>query len=324
MAPVEEKYLPLPGNRTLAYEENGNPNSSTVLIFFHGVFGVGSAARPSKILSAKGVHFVAPTLPGWGNTSPLPSSSSFASGLASDITQLINHLHPNDNELKLYVAGGSFGTVPAQILYGAPYDVFPAGKHIAGLLLLAPFSPFYLHTNYMKAMTWSDYIGVGPPAKLIPFNIMPRLARYFLAPKLSTTARAQKLVRQLLFDKMKEDEKEVFARWREEQGVSDGELEQEMATNMVRSVAKTWEGFYSVTSILHSDWGGFHPDGLDEEHSRHPVLIVASKGDTRAPSSMADYLAVKYKNATLKILEGGHIVSLFYLDEIFTDLLKSS
>src|SRR5215471_17278825 len=171
--PVEEKYLALPGSRTLAYEENGNPKSPIVFLFFHGVFSVGSATRPSKVVLEKGVHIVSPTLPGWGNTSSLPSSTSFALGIASDITRLINHLHPNETGLKLYLGGGSFGTVPAQILYGASYDIFPPGKYIAGLMLLAPFSPFRYHTNYTKTMTWMNYIGIGPPAVLIPFNIIP-------------------------------------------------------------------------------------------------------------------------------------------------------
>ena len=114
--PTPEKYLELSDGRTLAYAEAGNSSSSTLVIYMHGMFTVGRASD-SKVLMERDIHYISPTLPGWGTSSPRRNKDkSFALGLVSDITALIDHLHPHDLNLKIYVAGGSFGTVPAQML----------------------------------------------------------------------------------------------------------------------------------------------------------------------------------------------------------------
>lgn len=317
---AEEHTLELPGGRALSYARNGNPSSSTLIIFFHGVFGVGDAANPSAVLTAKNVHFVAPTLPGWGNSSPLPSSTPYHVGLAADITALIKHLYPNDSNLKLYVAGGSYGTIPAQMLYGAPFDIFPPGRYLAGCLVLAPFSPLRYHKGYSKTMTMSNYISVGPPSQIIPFRLLQRLIVLGIGGKLKTEENAEKFIRETLFDNMEEEELTAFKKWRETQGRAEGEVEKNMAKNVVKSVSKTWAGFMEVADVAHSDWG-FRPDALDNDHTKRPIFVVASAGDTLAPDDMAKWLASTYKNATLKSITGGHLASLFHLEEIWSEFL---
>lgn len=115
-----QKHLALNGGRSIAYAEAGDLNSNTLVIFFHGVFAIGNASRLSPVLVEKAVHFLAPTLPGWGESSSVPPSSTFASCLTEDMNALITHLHPDTSQLKIYICGGSYGTVAAQILYGAP------------------------------------------------------------------------------------------------------------------------------------------------------------------------------------------------------------
>jgi len=320
MSDSKEKLLNLNEGRTLAYSENGNASSSTVVIFFHGVFGIGDASKLSRTLVAKNVHYVAPTLPGWGNSSPLPSSTSYPCGLLSDITALINHLHPSDADLKLYVCGGSYGTVPAQIIYGASFDVFPLGRQIAGLLLIAPFSPFRWHKDYTKCMTLPNYIMFGLGYK-VPFRLLPRLAVFAIRGKVKTPEKAEKFIRNTLFDNMGEEERAAFAIWRDTEGRAEGQLEREMAENVARSVEKTWDGLLEVTDVLHGDWG-YRPDTLDEGHVRRPILIVTSTGDKMAGSGMANWLVANYKNARLKSVVGGHLAALFHIDEIWTDFLE--
>jgi hypothetical protein len=71
---------------------------------------------------------------------------------------LLEHLHPRAKNLKLYIGGGSFGTVEAQILYGALYNFFfLLGRRIAGLLLVARLSPFRPHITYTKDVAWLEY-----------------------------------------------------------------------------------------------------------------------------------------------------------------------
>ncbi|KDQ64722.1 hypothetical protein JAAARDRAFT_167303 [Jaapia argillacea MUCL 33604] len=315
-----EKLLALQGGRTLAYADYGNSSSSTVIIFFHGAFFVGDASRTSPILLQKGVHCITPTLPGWGNTSPVPPSTSYVSCLLSDVTFILQHLHPNDPNLRIFVAGGSFGTVPAQMVFGAPYDVLPLGRHIVGLLLLGTFSPFHYHEDYTKGLTWPDYISVGPPSQYIPLKLIPNLLKLFIQPKLKSVESTERFFRSLMMDKMKPSEKAKFEEWRVKQGLEEGQFERKWATIMNFSVSKSWEGFLGMADVLHSDWG-FDPSELDEEHKRRRVLIVGGTDDQLSPT-MAQWLVERYgSNAKLVMKEGGHLSSMFYMDEIWGELL---
>ena len=150
----EEHILPLPDNRQLAYADNGNRNSRIIYLFFSGYMSVGTANNIPTPLHKLEVHFIAPTLPGNAESSTIVGVP-YNIGLCQDITTLLRHLHPSGID-KLYLGGGSYGSVPAQMLYGAPYDLFPLGPKIAGLLILAGFSPFKQHTAYRKSMTWQN------------------------------------------------------------------------------------------------------------------------------------------------------------------------
>ncbi|KAG9310701.1 hypothetical protein JVU11DRAFT_9295 [Chiua virens] len=69
-------------------------------------------------------------------------------------TTLLDHLYPeNGQDIKLYVSGGSYGTVIAQILHGAPYDKFPYGRCIVEALLLGSASAITKTTQ----STWWAY-----------------------------------------------------------------------------------------------------------------------------------------------------------------------
>ncbi|KDR83570.1 hypothetical protein GALMADRAFT_55067 [Galerina marginata CBS 339.88] len=319
--PPTEKFLDLQDGRSLAYSDNGDPSSSCLIIFFHGAFGVGNASHLQKILVEKNVHFVAPTLPGWGLSSSRPKDVPYHVSLATDIAQLIVHLHPHDLNLKIYIAGGSFGSVPAQVLYGAPFDLFPFGRSVAGCMVLAPFSPFKYHKDYTKSMTTPNYMAVGPPSQYIPFHLLPRLSSIYLKGKLQTVEKAEAFIRAQLFDNMKEEEKAAFEKWREESGRKEEEVHRDFAQNMVRSVQETWDGYLEISDIIHGDWG-FRPDTLDEEHNRRPILIVGSEGDTMAPDAMAKWLAANYKNSHLRSINGGHLASLFHLADLWKQLLE--
>ncbi|OBZ71743.1 hypothetical protein A0H81_08751 [Grifola frondosa] len=139
----------------------------------------------------------------------------FTACLLEDITALLSHLHPDTTDLKIIVSGGSYGTAPAQMIFGAPFDIFPYGRHIIAL----------------------------------------RLLKFILQWKLRTVDRAEAFLRSLMFDKMDTKEREAFAEWRSRSGIAEGQFEREMAEGMVRSVSKTWEGPFAIADVLHSDWG---------------------------------------------------------------------
>lgn len=325
MIHVEDKRLTLPDGRTLAYADSGNTSSKTLVIVFHDLFDVGNASRAPIVLLQRQMHYVAPTLPGWGSSSPVPTTSSYATTLANDITSLIKHLHPKKtNNLKLYLCGISFGTIAAQMLYSAPYDVFPLGRQISGVLLIAPQSPPHCHSEYAKCMTWENYIVAGPAARYIPFNPFIYLAKLTLAPKLKSPDAAKEFIRRAMFDELKEHELVAFERYRKIHGLAEGQLESEMAANAVLSVATTWQGFLDLPDIYHYGWSGLTPDRLDDEHSRPAVLVVSPRSDRRAPYLMASWIAANYKNARLKSVDGGRMSALFRIDEIWKEFLDQS
>jgi len=318
---LPEKYLELSDGRTLAYADTGDPSSSCLVIFFHGVFGVGSAPQLQPFLMDKNVHYVAPTLAGWGTSSPRKKDVPYHVNLASDITQLINHLHPHDLNLKIYIAGGSYGTVPAQMLYGAPFDVFPYGRDMVACLLMAPFSPFKLHKEYAKGLDTQSYISVGPPSQSIPFKIIPRMTAAFMKSKMTSVDKCEIFIRQTLFDPMGPEEKAKFREYREENNKKEGEVERSFAENVYRSVQETWDGFFEVSDTIHCDWG-FSPASLDDQHNQRPILIVSSAEDTLAPNAMAKWLAANYKNAHLRSINGGHLAALFHLNDLWKQLFE--
>jgi pimeloyl-ACP methyl ester carboxylesterase len=285
------------------------------------MFGIGRISNPSKVLLEKDVHSISPTLPGWGASSPRNKDKPFALGILSDITALIDHLHPHDLNLKIYIAGGSYGTVPAQMLYGAPFDVFPYGRYIAGCMLLAPLSPPRYHADYAKALTMANYISIGPPSRYIPFRLVPRLVAFIIHRQVKTLEGAERFIRSTLFDNMKEEERAAFTKWKEDNGKEDGELERQFAENAKKSVQYTWEGFMETADVIHEDWG-FNPALLDEEHNKRPIFIVTADEDTMAPDANAKWLAASYKNSRYRSISGGHIAGIFHINDLWREFLE--
>ncbi|KAF9008908.1 hypothetical protein BDQ17DRAFT_1349174 [Cyathus striatus] len=242
--------------------------------------------------------------------------------LASDITALINHLYPDKTSFQLYIAGGSYGTAAAQMLYGASYDIFPPGKYLRGCLLLAALSPPLYHKGYTKGLSLQSYMAIGPPSRWIPWNMLQRLAIPVIKGRLSSLESAEAFLRSIIFDKMDDEEKSQFNKWREERGKEEGEVERNMARNMMKSIEKTWSGFLEVSDVLHSDWG-FDP-GTFRQQNNAPVVLVCSKGDDMAPEAMAKWLDSQYSNSQLIMISGGHLAGLYETDRLWEELLDST
>ncbi|TFK74647.1 hypothetical protein BDN72DRAFT_670455 [Pluteus cervinus] len=287
--PYTETLLPLPEGRTLAYDTAGDPNSLTLVIFFHGTFGVGNASNLNKTLQAKGVHYVTPTLPGWGSSSARPSGVSYVDSLIADITSLIHHLYPDASshtQLKIYISGGSYGSVPAQIIYGHPFDKFPLGRQIKGLFLMGPFSPPRHDPGFNEGLSWMNYIMVGTPAQIVPGRFVPHLTSVAMKPRFATPEKAIQAIREISFDRMDREEKEVLAKYVKEMGYMEGQYEAKFGLNAWRSVHNAWEGFLEVSDVIWSAWG-FVPKEIDAEGLGRHVLVAASKGDELASNKQA-------------------------------------
>lgn len=314
-----EHILPLDNGRQLSFTRNGPSNARTVILFFSGLFSVGSSYDVAEPCRAIGAQSVAPTLPGMGHSSTRRADMSYHESLARDMNALLAHLYPRDDYDALYVAGGSYGTVPAQMLFGASYSIFPAGRKIVGCVLLAGFSPLKYHTDYQSSLTWANWFSVGPPSRL-PFRILQRIFKSAIGPKLATQQGAETLLRQLLFNDMDAEERSIFDAWLLRKGESEHDLLVRMARGAVAS-SENWDGFMEVSDVLHSDWG-FDYATLDDEHTSKPVLIVTSARD-KIGGRMNMWLAdATSRSSRLMTIPGGHISSLFYMDEIWAEILK--
>lgn len=308
--------LTLDSGRVIAYEQDGDTQSDRVLLFFAGIFAIGTIKYSFPVVKEKGMHHIAFTLPGWGDATPVPPSSTFAQTLIGDVTALFDHLYTDTSNLKIYVVGGSFGSVPAQVIYGASFDVFPLGRNVAGMMLLAPFSPFRIHKTYAKTLSWRDWIGVGPLTQYLPITSLFSLA---MGSKFKSVDSAEQMIRSVLFDKMDEKEKEKFAAHCQKFGTTPDEFVKTWAVDSVKSVENGWEGFKQSAVALHSDWGFAFP--LDAEHTRGKVLIKVAKGDDLG-SGMGEYLVQNYPNSEFITCEGGHLSGIYTLNEDITHLVS--
>ena len=308
--------LTLDSGRVVAYEQDGDLKSNRVLLFFAGIFSIGSIKYTFPVVKENGLHHIAFTLPGWGDASPVPPSSTFAQTLIGDVTALFDHLYTDTSNLKIYVVGGSFGSVPTQIIYGAQFDVFPLGRNVAGMMVLAPFSPFRVHKSYAKTLSWRDWIGVGPLSQYLP---IPSLLSLAMGPKFKTVDSAEQMLRSILFDNMDEAEKEKFAVHCQKVGSTSDEFIKTMARESVKSVENGWDGFKQCSVALHSDWGFTFP--LDAEHARGKVLIKVATGDDLG-TGMGEYLAQNYVNSELMTCEGGHMAGMYTLNDDIAHLIS--
>ncbi|CAI7652639.1 unnamed protein product [Penicillium pancosmium] len=315
-----EHVLVLPDGRRLAYAHNGPNTSRTVVIFFTGLFSVGSAPRVPEPCREVGAHWIAPTLSGMGNSSTRDTSVPYQICLAKDMIALLHFLYPTDEFDKLYIAGGSYGTVPAQMLYGASYDVFPAGRKIAGCLLMAGFSPLRYHEGYAKTLNWQNWFSFGPPTQLIPFHLLQWIFRVAVGSKLKSLNGTRDFLHKTLIENMDEDERSIMKSWLKNNSLKEDEFIDQMARGTMKCCLN-WDGFMEVSDIIHSDWG-FDPRVLDDQHGSKPILIVGSKSD-QIGGSTNSWLLKNYRSATLKLIPGGHISSLFYMDELWRDLMSN-
>lgn len=319
---LEEHILSLPDGRSLAYAHNGSSTSRIVVLFFPGLFSVGTATDVPLPCQKLEAHWVGLTLPGFGRSSIRSAGEKYNVALYRDVTTLLNRLHPLDDIDALFVGGGSYGSVMAQMLYGASYDLFPLGRKIKGCLILAPFPPLRHYPDYAKSMSWSTWISLGPPSQLFPFHSLQRLFKLAIGSQLQDEAGAAKFLQSAIFDKMDDAEKTRLNEWAvSKQRGGPEEFLTEMAKGVVRC-CNDWTGFLEVSDIINSDWG-FEPSGLDDEHTAKPILIVTSEKDDIG-SVGGEWLEAKYKSATLRKLPGGHISSLCFMDELFEQLISMS
>ncbi|KAI9014235.1 Alpha/Beta hydrolase protein [Hyaloraphidium curvatum] len=308
----------LPAGGALQYSSAGVPASEKTVIFWPGLFGVASAeTRFEPLLKTRGIHWIAITPPGQGGSKFPPGAGPLATWLPAAVADLLRALGKKPETLRLLVAGGSYGTVHAQVVYGAPASAFEFAGCLVGALLMAPFSPFALHADYSRDMGWGTYLAVGRPSLYLP---VLRIASWITSSKLSTEEGALAFMKDTLFDTMDAAERERFAEWRARYGVAEGELERGMARGAAEAVAGGWECFLGCATEINADWGFV----LRELKGRGKVLVVMGKGDDRAPNGMGEWLVREYPDAEVVHVHGGHLSGLFEMEEVVVRALDAA
>jgi hypothetical protein len=310
----ETHILPLIAGRQLSYAHNGHASSRKVALFFTGVFGVAKADTLLAAVESERIHYIAVTPPGWGASSPRPAGVEYAANLIESITALLDALHPAGVDA-LYVAGGSFGTVPAQMLYGN--DGWKYAPALAGCMLLAGFSPFRYHAGYAACLSWPNWLSVGAPA-LLPAHALQRLMRAVLARKFASVSGTKGFLESTLFAHPDADEDALMAAWLAKHHRTRDQFISDMAAGVHASVARTWDGFMEVADVIHSDWG-FDPATL-KNTPVVPVLVVTGEQDAIG-GAMNAWIVKTYPHATARTTKGGHIGALFVMDELWSEFL---
>jgi hypothetical protein len=216
-----------------------------------------------------GILWIASTLPGMGNSSIRGLTEPYLVAFSRDMTALLQHLYPASAFDAIHLAGGSYGPVQAQMLYGAPYDMFPPGRKIVGCIIMAGFSPFKYDTDYAKKLNWQNWFSLRPLSQL-PFHPLQRLFNTFVASKFKSLDGARDFLRQTLLSKMDEEESSLFDQWLKKGAITEFDFADEMARRAVKC-CQAWGGFMEVPDVIHSDWG-FEPAMLDGEHATKPML----------------------------------------------------
>ena len=162
---------------------------------------------------------------------------------------------------------------------------------------------------------------VGPPARYAPFNLVMHLAKIYMTRQLSSEAAAEIHVQNTLAQFMDDEEREELARWKEDNGLAEGQFEREMAHVLMSSVAHSWQGFLDIPAIYHFGWGDSRPE---DAANTCPVVVISSRNDLFSSEDMARWLATAYKTTELKHV-GGNRYSLFlHLDDVWDEIFRTT
>eukprot|EP00835_Amoeboradix_gromovi_P001546 NODE_72_length_23514_cov_0.560624.p7 type:complete len:307 gc:universal NODE_72_length_23514_cov_0.560624:19418-20338(+) len=300
-----QQELILKDGRIMQYKECGDFGSATKLVLFHGLFAIGDFSTREKQFKKLKVHCLSPNLPGWVKSSSWPNDKPIKE-YANDVLELLNHKFKDLKKIKIYTAGGSYGSVFAQIVAGNL-------ECVSGFLSIGGFSSFYLNKDYAKGMTWFNWISVGTPGYYFP--LIQWLLAKALKKKISTQEGARSIMEKAL--NLSSLELEQAKEWTLRTGRTIEEVKESMTNQMVQSLEFSTDGYIQVPRVLHADWG-FVPAEITNKY----IMIVGARDDHAAHYQMQKWLADSYE-CKLKTIEGGHISAIFCIDLLFEEFINN-
>ena len=349
LAVPNERTMTLPDGRTLAYACAGDQQSLKVVVLLHGVFGVGNIEEASgRQMAALGWRQLAPTLPGWGRSSPWPAGAPLAD-FAGDVQALLHHVLDGAAPTHLVFFGGSYGSLYAYACAAnrGARRIEPAGA-VRGLLVLGGFSPYADDDGYaaaLQGMTTLNWLTVGRPSQRAITNWIHPLVGRMLRNKLVSGGLNAGLdtIRMILTGPraMKPEERAVVTEWAEAMGTTFDAWEASMARNAVLSVRDTLEGYCVVPQIINSAWGFAVGDiavpnagadtprpplaitsRLDVPAVLPPFVVGGALRDHLAPIAMQRWVAAHIPGALMVEFQGNHIAGITSLFPLLAGIIR--
>eukprot|EP00834_Sanchytrium_tribonematis_P006524 NODE_489_length_6860_cov_1.209289.p3 type:complete len:303 gc:universal NODE_489_length_6860_cov_1.209289:220-1128(+) len=300
----EIKNLTLSDCRLLQYTESGVLTSKKVIVLFHGLFSVGDAHAQHEFYKKLNVHCIAQNLPGWVQSSPWPKNKPVKE-FAHDVDQMLKHVLKDVTNHDIYVMGGSYGSVFAQIAAGNL-------EYVKHMMIVGGFSSFYRNKDYAKGMSWLNWISVGPPGYY--FTFIGKMIAAGIKSKIKTEEGARSIMEKAMH--LSDEDKSLSKEWTIRTGKTLEGLIDKMSKDMMLSMKYTNVGYHQVPIFINEDWG-FDPEEISSKH----IKIICARNDKQAHMSMHEWNAKHYET-DLEIIEGGHLAAVFTIDQMIADFLK--
>jgi pimeloyl-ACP methyl ester carboxylesterase len=266
--------------------------------FFHGALGVGDFSSLSSLFFSLHLRVIAPTLPGWGISSPLPDRSLLQWG--DDVIAVADHLAiPQDTSFD--VMGVSLGAIHA---LACAVTIPQRVRRVLFISGHAPFTdPAFDPLDGMEAMS-----SFGLSSFSASFTFLSRLSGWWVRKQTEQDAAA--FIEQYLIQPMTSEEHTLFDSLPADR---QAELRMRIAENLKASLQHHLTGYVEIPSLLrtlpHSVLSTLR-DGGDG------VLFASGVSDHVVPHSHHLYYLSHLPRASSLTYPGGHMMSVMQLGKI--------
>lgn len=253
--PKDEQILDLPDGRKLAFTVTGDSSAATgntLLLAFHGALGVGDFSSFEHVFRDSNYFCVAPTLPGWSNSSPT-ESDVWVTAYWKDILALVHHLEAKLSRKfeTLDCMGVSYGSLAA--LHTAANLQRNGGPKVGKCLSMSGFVPFRTPgLDYSEGMTFQTKLTMGTFARWNPW--FARFTASMVGRYTATIESTTKFAQDNIAGQLNADEKAQMERIRK-QDPQDARLDPNvMGRNMYFSLRVSKKGYSTIPQNLWWVW----------------------------------------------------------------------
>ena len=268
--------------------------------FFHGALGIGDFSSLSPLFRSLSLHVIAPTLPGWGLSSPIPNRSLLQ--WSDDVIALAEHLSiPNDASFD--VMGISLGAIHA-IACAATIP-----QRVRRTLAISGHAPFTdPHFDPMEGMDSLSSFGLS--SFCASFTLLNRMGGWWVRRQCESEQGAKDFVREFLFLPMDAEENARFSALSPEMQSA---IHSRIATNVRLSLQHHLSGYTEIPSLLRS-----LPHTLLSQipHGGAQILFTSGLGDRIVPHSHHRYYLSRLSSSSSITYPGGHMMSVLLLEKI--------